>query len=89
MTSPKTYPPFEACGQYTDAPIRVVWQSRRRKVLVCFVRQTDDGNPYVVPAFWVDSVRRCDCGRGEHYRVKSNGQDYQVGPGGQPFGACQ
>lgn len=83
---------FEVGGTFTNEPIRVAWQRRTNKPrnlrpqLVCFTKQTDEGNPYVVPGFWIDSVRKCDCALdAEHYTVTSNGKEYRVGPGGTPF----
>ena len=90
MTAPDTFASFDVGGVETFQPIVEAHKPRgksRRKVLVCFRRQTGEGNPYVVPAFWIDSVRKCDCGV-LHYHVTINGTDYLATPEGHPSGSC-
>lgn len=82
--------PFYVDGEDTAKPIELAHRERlrtRRPVLVCFRKWTDDGNPYVVPAFWVDKVRKCDCGV-LHYHVTSQGHEYLVTPEGNNSGSC-
>jgi hypothetical protein len=85
-----TFAPFDVAGNPTFEPIAAVHELRKRKrrpILVCFRRQTDAGNPYVVPAFWVDRCRKCDCGV-LHYFVTVSGTEYSVNPDGTNCGSC-
>lgn len=74
-------PLFDVGGVNTDAPMAVAFQQykgRRKPVLVSLRKFTDQGNPYIVPALFVDKITKTTGG----YRVTTNGEEFHVNASG-------
>jgi hypothetical protein len=70
-------PRYDVGGVNTDAPMAVAFQQykrRRKPVLVSLRKFTDQGNPYIVPALFVDKITKTNGG----YLVTTKGEEYTV-----------
>lgn len=83
MTTTELHPSprWDVGGVNTDAPMAVAYQQykrRRKPVLVSLRKFTDQGNPYIVPALFVDKITKTNGG----YMVTTNGEQFHVNASG-------